>query len=433
MTQQLPDLPELFANPREARADLIGRCRWQPGALPSTGSSFFIHLSELCPVACEHCMYSSDLERKSAKDSLEPDELEAAIEFINSSRSEKLNITGGGEPFLKLPSILRLLETVKVPRIEIVTAGYWAKTEQAARRMLARLTAARRRNPTDPELLLRLSIDRYHLTAPKPVLIEHYGNVAKAWGDEPGDMALGFRGIQPDRDHVDRLLADEVGGELVVVDDWNRRLVLPNGRSAPITFNVFRASGKASRLIERSELSSQSKTIREYYGPFENREGQLVLATTVNDAIRGRYTDTGGLAVTMNSDGRFWIFCGTAPDRQLVLGQATFPEAISYFFQDPLTRLLVDDGVWTLADVVAELDPAACRVAIAKNDVASLVDDLLARPEVRLAVTLVAMGRFAAEGRLRVDGAPSTHPVFAPEDAFVGWCRDALAVEVRCP
>lgn len=428
---RLPDLPELFANPQGARADLIQRCRWTPGALPSTGSSFFMHLSELCPVACEHCMYSSDLERKATtKDSLEPDELESAIAFIDSTQSEKLNITGGGEPFLKLPSILRLLETVQVPRIEIVTAGYWAKTEQAAKRMIARLAEARRRNPLGPELMLRLSLDRYHINAPKPVRIEHYGNIAKAWAEDPGDMALGFRSIQPDRDYVDRLLAEEVGGELVTVDDWNRRLVLPNGRSVPITFNVFRVSGKAGRLDERSELSSQSKTIREYYGPFENRQGQLVLATTVNDAIRGRYSDTGGLAITMNSDGRYWIFCGTAPDRQLVLGDRSFSESIAYFFEDPITRLLVDDGVWALADIVADLDPAACQEAIAKNDVAALVDDLLVRPEMRLAVTIIILGRFVAEGRLRVEGAPEGHPVLAAEDTLIDWCRDVLATEV---
>lgn len=426
----LPSLPALFAVPQQTRFDLIDRSRWNPGALPSRGSSFFLHLSELCPVACEHCMYSSDLQRKSAKDSLDPDELEAAIDFINASQSEKLNITGGGEPFLKLPSILRLLEAVRIPRIELVTAGYWAKTEAAARRMLARLAAARRRNPHDPELLLRLSIDRYHMTAPKPVLIQYYGNVAKAWSSEAGEMLLGFRSIQPDHDYVDRLLAEEVGADLLDVDEWNRRLVLPNGRSAPITFNVFRLSGKASTLVEGAELSTKSKTIREYYGPFEKRQGKLVLATAVNDAIRGSYTDTGGLAVTMNSDGRFWIFCGTAPDRQLILGQASFPDAITFFFQDPITRLLVDDGVWAMSDIVADLDPVSCQVAIAKNDSASLVDDLLARSDVRLAVTMIAMQRFMTEGRLQVEGIPTSHELLRPEDELVTLCREAIGTEV---
>jgi molybdenum cofactor biosynthesis enzyme MoaA len=92
-------------------------------------------------------MYSSDLERKSEKDSLSPAELEDAIAFIDETGSEKLNITGGGEPFLKLPSFLRLLETVRVPRIELVTAGYWAKTQAAADRMLDRLVGALAKNP----------------------------------------------------------------------------------------------------------------------------------------------------------------------------------------------------------------------------------------------------------------------------------------------
>ncbi|HET6711254.1 radical SAM protein [Amycolatopsis sp.] len=425
----LPSLKELFAAPGEARADLIRRTRWRPGPLPDRGSSFFIHLSELCPVACKHCMYSSDLERKSEKDSLSPAELEDAIAFIDETGSEKLNITGGGEPFLKLPSILRLLETVRVPRIELVTAGYWAKTQAAADRMLDRLVGALAKNPRKPELMLRLSLDRYHLNAPYPVLIEHYGNIARAWDRGGHDMLLGFRGIQPDLGHVDRLLAEEVGGELTEVDAWNLRLKLPGGRSAPLTFNVFRLSGKAGELVEGAELSTHSKTIREYYGPFEKRQGQLVLATAVNDAIRGSYTDTGGLAITMNSDGSFWIFCGTAPDRRLMLGETDFAGAIEHFFADPVTRLLVDDGVWALADVVAELDPLCCTAAVAKNDVASLVEDLLADPAVRLAVTLVALHRLLGEDRLSVDGLPPGHEILLPEADLVRSCRGAIAGE----
>jgi hypothetical protein len=426
----LPAVTAMFAEPERARADLIRRARWRPAALPDRGSSFFIHLSELCPVACEHCMYSSDLQRKSAKDSLTPEELDTAIAFIDGSRSEKLNITGGGEPFLKLPSILRLLATVRAPRIELVTAGYWAKTGPAAERMLARLVAALRSNPHRPELLLRLSLDRYHLTAPQPVLIEHYAHIVRAWDTAEPDLLLGLRSIQPDRDYVDRLLLEQVGGHLAEIDEWNRQLVLPSGRAVPITFNVFRASGKAGELAERTELRDQSKSIREYYGPFERQPGRLVLATTVNDAIRGDYTDTGGLAITMNSDGRFWIFCGTAPDRHLVLGTTGFADAIEYFFQDPITRLLVDDGVWALSDIVSDLDPATVVAAIAKNDVASLVDDLLASPEMRLAVTLVAIRRLCDEDRLHLADSSPDHELFGPEAELVQSCRRAIHAEV---
>lgn len=381
-------LQEAFADATSARKRFLGSFQHRLESLPTRGSSFFIHLSELCPVACEHCMYSSDLERKSDKVALSKSELEGAIRFISESSSQKLNITGGGEPFLKFASILRLLATVDVPRIEIVTAGHWATTAKRTARMMSQIDAARARSARNPELMLRLSIDRYHLHAPRPVRIEHYGNVLRCWAETSPSFAVGLRSIQPDMGIVDRMIADELGAEVRQIDDWNRLLLLPDGKTVPITFNVFRRSGKALRLTE--DHQGATKTLREYYGPFETEPGNLSLATAVNDAIRGEYTASGGLAVTLNSDGTFWIFCGTAPDRKLLLDRQSFAEAVAYFFEDPITHLLVDEGIWALSDLVLDLDPTTHAFALAKNDSAALVDDLLAPDDVRLAVTLIA-------------------------------------------
>ena len=414
-----PELRDLFADPAATRRQLIADCRWAPRQIPDRGSSFFIHLSELCPVACKHCMYSSDLVQKTDKPSLDPGELQRAAEFINESRSDKLNITGGGEPFLKLPSILQLLATVNTPRIEIVTAGYWAKSYRAANAMLDRLSEALRKNPHQPDVMLRLSLDRYHVYAPQPVLIEYYGYVAQAWNADSRGMRLGYRSIQPDRDYIDVLLAKQVDGELADVDDWNRELVLPGGARVPLTYNVFRVSGKAAELSERTELSQHTKTIREYYGPFETGEARLSLATAVNDAIRGSYTHSPGLAVTLNSDGRFWIFCGTSPDRQLVLGRESFQQAMVTFYEDPITRLLVDEGVWALSDLVLELAPEVHRAAIEKNDMAALVDDLLCTADVRLAVTLIAARHYLAAGELELAGSVDRELLAGTESELV--------------
>ncbi|MEU5401389.1 4Fe-4S cluster-binding domain-containing protein [Streptomyces sp. NPDC005963] len=420
-----PHVQEAFADPVLARKRIIRSFRHRLESLPERGSSFFIHLSELCPVACEHCMYSSDLERKSEKVALSRSELEGAIRFISESSSQKLNITGGGEPFLKLSSILRLLETVDVPRIEIVTAGHWATTPERTARIMGQLDAARSRNPRNPELLLRLSIDRYHLNAPRPVRIEHYGNVLRCWSETNPHFAAGLRSIQPDMGIVDLMIAEELGAEIQEVDDWNRILLLPAGGSVPITFNVFRRSGKALRLAE--DHRGSSKTLREYYGPFEKKPGNLSLATAVNDAIRGDYTATSGLAVTLNSDGTFWIFCGTAPDRKLLLGEQNFAEAVAYFFEDPLTHLLVDEGIWALSDLVLELDPTTHSAALAKNDSASLVDDLLAPDDVRLAATLIATQDLVNHGRATVD---PEHPLATllsdPGIDLARICRDTV-------
>lgn len=415
---------ELFDRPQESRERLLRAIRHSMTSLPSRGSSFFIHLSELCPVACEHCMYSSDLNRKSAKDSLSPDELEAAIDFIDQSHSEKLNITGGGEPFLKYRSILRLLERVNVPRIEIVTAGYWGKSETRAERLLREMDAALRRNPYQPEGLLRLSIDRYHINAPHPVTIQHYGNVARAWQRSSPAFGLGFRSIQPDMDTLDKALADELGAAIDVVDGWNRRLLLGNGRILPMTFNVFRRSGKAAEL--RDDLLEGSLTIKDYYSPFESRPHRLTLATAVNDAIRGAYTTDSGAAITMNSDGTFWIFAGTAPDRRLTFQGQRFSDAMSYFFDDPITHLLVEEGVWALADIVSQLSPDIHAAALAKNDVACLVEDLLAPDDVRLAATLAAASWMVSSGRGAVTGDRGIEDLITCSADLIGACRESL-------
>lgn len=132
----------------------------------------------------------------------------------STSHSQKLNITGGGEPFLKFGNILRLVEAAKVPVIEIVTAGHWAKTQQRATTVLRQLGEAGQRNGELRELRLRLSLDRYHVGAPRPVLLEYYANVARAWASNSEVIGLGFRSIQPDRAVLDAALAQLLGDTL---------------------------------------------------------------------------------------------------------------------------------------------------------------------------------------------------------------------------
>ena len=85
-------------------------------------------------------------------------------------------------------------------------------------------------------------------------------------------------------------------------------------------------------------------------------------------------------------------------------------EVARWFFADPLTDFLVHDGVWLLADLVADTDPALVERIMAKNDVASLVEDLLADPQIRLRVTRQAIERAVAAGRAAFEGDWNTLP-----------------------
>lgn len=159
-------------------------------------------------------------------------------------------------------------------------------------------------------------------------------------------------------------------------------------------------------------------SIDEYYRPFESGGHRLSLATTVNDAIRGEYRASRGVALTMNSDRTLWIFCGTAPDHRLRYVDQSFAEVLRHFYADPITDLLVNDGVWALAGLVEQFAPAAAASAVTKNDVASLVEDLLEDAPTRALVTLEAARAAVQGGRASFDAAsPFASYVYAATPA----------------
>lgn len=372
-------------------------------------------------------MCASDLRPKTHKGALTRPDLRAAIAYINDSRSKTLNITGGGEPFLRYANMLRMIESVQVPRIEIITSGHWATTRDRVTRVLSQIERHRARNPATPEIFLWVSIDRFHLNAPHPVPLSNYANIINAWSDGTGSINVGLRGILPDRGKLDRQLAASIGAVVMETDDWNGRIVLPNGKSMPISYSILRFSGRAAELPD--VLRGFTKNIREYYKPLETGANKLSLATTMERAVGGMERDgkENGVAMTLASDGFLSIFCGTAPDRKLALGEADFKTSLEHFFQDPITHLLVEDGIWMLTELVGRLDPATRDRAVAKNDVVHLVDDLLEDDRIRLAVTLFALRRMVEKGTISLRDGGMVGPlmtVTAPE--FIETCQEVI-------
>lgn len=317
-----------------------------------------------------------------------------------------------------------------MPRIEIVTAGYWGTTVRRAERLLSQMERAAARNDATPHVLVRLSIDEYHLTAPNPVTIEQYANVVRAWNQiNVQHLEVGCRSLQSERDTTDRMLAVELGARLEYVDEMIGRFDQPDARSFPITYNVFRLAGKAKELEESSLPDTQS--IRQYYTGFgsDDEDDSLNLATAVNDAIHGQYSDAAGAAITLDSDGTYWIFCGTAPDRRLDLAScSSFAEAIIHVCRDPITVLLLERGMWEIWEIVEAIDEELAQRVLAENDVTRFVESLLENEHVLWAASAIAAGRLYREGRIDLDDMPEmlTHVLSLPEAELVATAQDPL-------
>lgn len=102
-------------------------------------TSFAVHVTYTCPLACAHCCFSSSPKNK---DRLHVEHIEQSIRQLPPD--VRLVAFTGGEPFLlgkQLDHLVRVAASLDhVPRI--VTSAYWAKSPEKAEMRLAELKKA---------------------------------------------------------------------------------------------------------------------------------------------------------------------------------------------------------------------------------------------------------------------------------------------------
>lgn len=385
----------LFSNPLGLRRELLQLPLAYRQAPIIRGAHFYVHLTGICDVACTHCMYSSDASTsRNGITHLDDEDVEMALRYVADSTPMKLTISGGGEPFLQLRRLLHIVRNAHAPYVEAITAGNWARTGEHAAAVVQQLRDAIDANPAIQEFVLRVSIDRFHVTAPNAVPWEAYSHIVSAWRASGEKMSLGFRGLLIDGDETVERLAKQLGGALREVDSWNKQIELPSGVSLPVTLNVFRFSGKGISYAEAFAL--KTLPMKTYYAPFEESSRRLVLGRAINDAIKGRYFPVEGLSITLDFDGSLYIFTGTAPDRRAHIRTHSFAESVAWFYRDPITRVLLSDGLYWLCDTVALVDPELVDSTIAINDVCVVVDALLRDDVLRAFATVMAIRELVA-------------------------------------
>lgn len=140
-----------------------------------------IFLTKLCPVGCPFCFFRSN--KQSNYSIIEEQEYSLdgenkLVSVLNGLNLETLEISGGGEPFEKFETILKLLQNVVANNIILVTSGYWATNLKMAGKFLEKIYNALLHNKNKPKLFLRLSIDKFHLANIK---VENILNIIKVF------------------------------------------------------------------------------------------------------------------------------------------------------------------------------------------------------------------------------------------------------------
>ena len=126
----------------------------------------FLFLTKFCDVECAHCFFKSrkNVNNKHSKEYEFTEEgLNNVINFINASNNGYLSVLGGGEPFNRYDYILEIVKRVKTDRMILVTSGNWAVNYEEAKKKILEIKEALASRNDNLELVLRISIDKWHV------------------------------------------------------------------------------------------------------------------------------------------------------------------------------------------------------------------------------------------------------------------------------
>ena len=288
-----------------------------------------IMVTRKCNMSCRHCSVESNPHIKGQPSE---EELRSLVDSLVEAGIDLIQFTGG-EPLLRGPLVLELMERAKAGGVKttIVSNGFWGKKPARARETMKALLDA-------GLVRLALSYDRFHaeFQGPEPLLnildaAEEFGqvvhiNITRSLDDSDLDeLVQPFRGrantnlrfydVQPVG--LAKSLEDELRGQLegfcsaceqITFAD-NGRVLACNGPSyfvppeSGLFVGEYRPDFNIAELLQKHRDDPILQTIR-IDGPARLRDILLSLPGFENHPLQKNYSGMCELCVDLNRDGQ---------------------------------------------------------------------------------------------------------------------------------
>lgn len=405
--------PNIFTNARELRGNILKDYPKSTQELYYPLSVAYIWPTLYCPIGCEHCMYSSP--KPKTKDNgavLNDRALGNFIQLSKDSHLESLVVSGGGEPMLELPSILRLLREAQFKYFEITTGGHWLLSDKAIIKNLEKLqqTITDRKNRGDTiDFSIRLSVDQFHQKMVKPERVKRLIDILREDAGLPQnerkypDIRLFLRALLIEDPTIDEI-ANMLGAELSQMEGYTRKLRFKDHLSYGI--NELLIFYKDMRFVGRGRdrVDTKSVELDQYFESYSSSNGDIRLGMTyLKPGSKGEVLD--GINIFVRHDGSIMPY-GGAPDVVSNIDSESYREFLSKLWSDIISRTLLFKGVNHVKRVAEEIDPNVSERARHKNWIASIVDESLSTIEVRLYISIRLLQEEVKNGSINIDQLP---------------------------
>jgi len=398
-----------FSNPQPLRDQILRFLRISEPATEDFKNrpTIYVFPTKLCPVGCSFCYFSSDMKGKRTRENAFDDEgVERFIRFTEDANPASIVVSGGGDPFVELEKLLRMIAGAKAHRIDLVTSGFWGRDYGKAQQIVEKVFAAAQKNPHKPQIRLRLSIDEYHrVKAP----LEIHANMLQIFSEPKnmnryadGKFTVMFHSVRKDKALTDLedILAKQSGIRVTSrgnIDDVSSEMTLSNGLIIPVRrVDVYNSNTE----IDLNDLNDAA--VRKNFAAYTAKnsykatrpDGRVMMGMQRN--VLGQ----DALDFLLSYDGLMEVWASSMPDHKSSLYDETYADFRHKALSDVITLAFLEKGMQYIRDIAYEVNPIAFDRALAVN-----IPDWFARiafeeAKTRLYVTIRILQDYLAEGRV---------------------------------
>lgn len=369
------------------------------------GKSFIcLFLTRFCGVGCPFCFFKSPPNQGSSdiKDSFTEEGVDKFVKFANDANVGYLQISGGGESFLKRKALLRCITEVNADRIMLVTSGVWASNEDVGRAYVQDIASAIEKREKPARVSIRLSISEGHSLklANKP-LINLLKIFEEMYRSHPF-LTLQLKTFENDKtlwtflESLGSYKLEDIGVNssddpfVTKVIPWKKRLTLPSGYS--IILGVSRVFDPGLRPDLNNQRSIDN-TINVYNQDLDQSEDDFPALVFNPDGSQG-------LDWLVEYNGNVCTWQNRVQDNLLNIYEDDFNTVVHKTFNDPLTLSYVEKGSKVRDKIVSEVSPRAVTLmkAVSVRDYAG--NCLFEDEKVRLYYTIRALQYYIEAGRI---------------------------------
>jgi len=309
----------------------------------------------------------------------------------------------------KLPTVVRLIEEAHFGYCEIITSAYWTANEKMAIRILKKLQNAittRKQHGQSFCFSLRVSLDYYHQKIVKLEWIKRLIDILRQDALLPiekqsyPDIKLFFRTLLIEDKTIEQFAA-LLQAKLTPLKNYMRELRFTDAKVKGISsLLVFY---KDMRYIGRGKQVNASKSteFNQFFDSYANIEQDVRLGMTyLNPGSKGEVLK--GINVFITHEGCMMPYGGVADVSMNIRKKCSYSSFLQQLFRDIISRTLLLKGLHHVQLIVEEIDPEIAKRIHTKNWLASIADEALATPALRLYVTIRLYQLAIQKGELNI-------------------------------